>query len=164
MITIDDMKKNQKMYAIVGAVLVVVAIGVGVFIMQGKSKTTSSNPAASQEVDAITMKPEDIGLTLEATPSNHEVIMKMSDLSKFNSFEFEMNYEAIENGQTVLQGASGSGDVKSGENTIERKITIGTCSTGGACKFHQGVKKITFIIRLNLKDGKIGSVQKDLEL
>jgi hypothetical protein len=109
------------------------------------------------------MKPEDIGLELSPNPSLTEVEMKISDVSKFKSFDYEMNYDAIVDGESVPRGAIGSGDVNPGDTSIDRKITIGTCSSG-TCKYDKGVTKISFVIRLDLKNGKTGVVTKDINL
>lgn len=155
------MVKN-KFVLIGGAVVLIVLIAV-YFLVFGKSKdkTETQIPTTAEE-EAITMQPEDIGLTLSASPGNKEVIMKISDVSKFSSFEYEMNYDAVVNGETVARGAIGSGEVD-GDTPITRSITIGTCSSG-KCKYDSGVTKVSFLIRLNLKTGDTAVVQKDLIL
>ena len=74
-----------------------------------------------------------------------------------------MSYNADVDGESVPRGAIGSGEVKPNESSIKRDITIGTCSSG-KCKYDKGVTAISFLIKLNLKDGKTAVVKKDLEL
>ena len=157
------MKFVKNKFVLLGAAVLVVLL-VAFFLVFGKTKsTTQTQTTPTAEEQAITMQPEDIGLTLSASPGNKEVVMKISDVSKFSSFEYEMNYDAVVNGETVPRGAIGSGDVKAGDTSITRSITIGTCSSG-KCKYDLGVKKVSFLIRLNLKTGKTAVVQKDLVL
>ena len=151
--------KNKWVLISVVAVIVML-LGVSYFVFSGKDKISSLEEEVVDE--AIKMNPEDIGLTLEATTGNKEVLMKISDTSKFTSFEYEMNYEADVDGEMVSRGAIGSGEVE-GDDLIERKITIGTCSSG-TCKFDKGVKKVSLVLRLNLKTGETAIVESDLEL
>lgn len=154
---------KNKLVLIGGAVVLLVLIGVLYFVFGKTKNTTETQVPTTAEEEAITMQPEDIGLTLTASPGNKEVVMKISDVSKFSSFEYEMNYDAVIDGETVPRGAIGSGEVKSSDTSITRSITIGTCSSG-KCKYDLGVTKVSFLIRLNLKTGEIAIVQKDLIL
>src|SRR5690349_20702102 len=162
MVNMKDLMKNKWAMGGIVAVIVVVVVA-GVVFMQNKNSTKSPTTEQSTEEQGIEMKPEDIGLELIPNANNTEVTMKISDTSKFDSFEYEMNYDAVVDGETVPRGAIGSGDVNPGETSIERKITIGTCSSG-TCKYDKGVTKVSFVIKLNLKDGKAGIVKKDLNL
>lgn len=157
------MKFAKNKFVLIGAAVVLVILIAVYFFVFGrqKSKTETQAPTTAEE-EAITMQPEDIGLTLSASPGNKEVVMKISDISKFSSFEYEMNYDAVIDGETVPRGAIGSGEVD-GDTSITRSITIGTCSSG-KCKYDLGVTKVSFLIRLNLKTGKTAIVQKDLIL
>ena len=158
----DNLKKNKWMLLGIGAVVIVLLIAVAIFVKQrSASKVPTDEPTLEEQ--AIEMKPEDIGLELTPNAANTEVKMKITNVSKFNSFEYEMNYDALVDGETVPRGAIGSGEVNPGETSIERSITIGTCSAG-KCKYDKGVTKISFVIKLNLKDGKAGIVKKDLNL
>lgn len=155
----------QNKLALLGIAAVVVVVGIAgfMFVSNNQKAPVEAGPEETVEEQAIEMSPEDIGLTLEANANNTEVIMKIADTSKFDSFEYEMNYDAEENGELVSQGAIGSGEVEPGESSITREITIGTCSSG-KCKYHKGVTKISFVIRLNLKDGQTGIVKDELSL
>jgi hypothetical protein len=157
-----NLVKNKWALLGVGAIVLVLLIA-GVLFIQNKKATKAPVAQTTPEEQAIEMKPEDIGLELSPNAALTEVEMKISDVSKFNSFEYEMNYDAIVDGESVPRGAIGSGDVNSDDTSIDRKITIGTCSSG-TCKYDKGVKKISFIIRLNLKDGKTAVVKKDIDL
>lgn len=162
MVNMQKLMKNRLALAGIGAVLIVILIA-GFIFLQNSKKTSEIVEEDSIEEQAIEISPEDIGLTLTPNAANTEITMEITDVSKFNSFEYEMNYDAEVEGEVVPRGAIGSGEVESGETTITRDITIGTCSSG-KCKFDTGVTKVSFIIRLNLKDGQTGIVKKDLDL
>ncbi|MDO8269268.1 MAG: hypothetical protein Q7T54_01190 [Candidatus Levybacteria bacterium] len=147
----------------IGAVVIVVGIAIFIFVQNSKKASVVEGPEETVEEQAIQMSPEDIGLKLTANSNNTEVTMEITDVSKFNSFEYEMNYDAEIDGEMVPRGAIGSGDVEVGETTIRKEITIGTCSSG-KCKYDTGVAKVSFVIRLNLKDGQTGIVKDELVL
>ena len=155
-----NLMRNKLALAGIGAVIIM-AIVVGFVFMQNSKKTKEAVDEPTLEETAIQMTPEDIGLVLTPNANNTEVTMEINDVSKFDSFEYEMNYDAEVDGEMVPRGAIGSGEV--GGDSITRDITIGTCSSG-KCKYDTGVTKISFIIRLNLKDGQTGIVKKDLNL
>lgn len=154
--------QNRLALAGVGAVLIVIFIA-GFMFVQSSRQAQEATETETIEEQAVEMTAEDIGLTLTPNSNNTEVTMEISDVSKFDSFEYEMNYDAEVDGEMVPRGAIGSGEVEPGETTISRDITIGTCSAG-KCKYDAGVTKISFIIRLNLKDGQTGIVKEDLIL
>ena len=166
MITMNTMKnlmKNKLALIGIGAVIVVIVVAVGLYLMNSKKAKEGTGPVVTSEEEAVQMKPEDIGLELSPNAAVTEVTMKIGDTSKFSHFDYEMSYDAIVEGEAVPRCAIGSGDINPGETSIERKITIGTCSSG-TCKYDKGVKKISFIVRLTLKDGKTGVVKKDLDI
>lgn len=154
--------QNKMALSGVAAVVLVVAVAGYVFVSQ---KRAAKEPVVQEtpEEQAQQMKPEEIGLELIPNKALTEVEMKITDVSKFTHFDFEMSYDAIVDGEAVPKGAIGSGDVNPGETSVDRKITIGTCSSG-TCKYDKGVKKMSFLIRLTLKDGKTAVVKKDLDL
>lgn len=153
------MKFAKNKLVLIGVILVIVVLGAAYYYTTSNSEKIQVSDVVEEE--AIKMNPEDIELELTPSKGNKEVIMKINDVSKFDSFEYEMNYDATVDGEVVPRGAIGSGEVEGGK-PIERKITIGTCSSG-TCKYDQGVTKVSFIIRLNLKDGKIAVVEDELE-
>ena len=157
-----NLMKNKM--ALVGIAAVVLIIAVAGYMFVSKQKATKE-PVVQEtpEEQALQMKPEEIGLELTPNKALTEVEMKITDVSKFTHFDFEMSYDAIVDGEAVPKGAIGSGDVNPGETSIDRKITIGTCSSG-TCKYDKGVKKMSFLIRLTLKDGETAVVKKDLDL
>lgn len=157
----DKILKNKLALIGISAVLVVGVIA-GFIFFQNSKKTEEIVDDGTIEEQAIEISPEDIGLVLTPNSNNTEVVMMINDTSKFSSFEYEMNYDAEVDGEIVPRGAIGSGEVEDGK-PIKREITIGTCSSG-KCKYDTGVTKISFIIRLNLKDGQTGIVKKDLDL
>lgn len=155
-----DLLKNK--WVLIGVAAVVVIIGISIYVVSSNNSNGLTTEEETIEEEAVEMTPEEIGLILEPSKNGKEVVMTIGDTSKFTSFEYEMNYEAEVDGEMVSRGAIGSGEVE-GEKKIERSITIGTCSSG-TCKYDTGVKKISFVLRLNLKTGETALVKSDLNL
>lgn len=159
----NKLLQNKMALIGIGAVVVVVGVALFMFVQNTKKAKEATGPEPTVEEEAVSMKPEEIGLELTPNKDNTEVNMKISDVSKFTAFDYEMSYDAEVDGEVVPRGALGSGEVEAGESSISRDITIGTCSAG-KCKYDKGVTKISFTIKLTLKDGKTALVKKDLDL
>lgn len=121
MITMNTMKKLMKnKWAMlgIGAVIVVVLVAVGVYMMNSKKAQEGTGPEITAEEEAIEMKPEEIGLELTPNAAVTEVTMKINDVSKFTAFDYEMSYDALVNDELVPRGAIGSGEVNPGDSSI----------------------------------------------
>ena len=161
--TMNKLMKNKLVLLGIGVVIVVIVVALGIYFMNSKKAEVGTGPEITAEEEAIQMNPEDIGLELTPNAAVTEVTMKITDVTKFTAFDYEMSYDALVNDESVPRGAIGSGEVNPGDTSIERKITIGTCSSG-TCKYDKGVTKISFIIRLTLKDSTTAVVKKDLDI
>ncbi|MCL4365950.1 hypothetical protein M1437_01865, partial [Patescibacteria group bacterium] len=83
---------------------------------------------------------------------------KATELAKFKKLSYELTYDT----DTISDGVIGSVDL-SGENEYEKSgITLGTCSTGGTCSYHSGVKNIKLIVKLENSEGIITTLEKTL--
>ena len=133
------MLKNKKF---VIPLAIVISIGLVVFFInfnKPKHKPKQENPQ-----DEILPKSEiiptvDANVVVDLTSKNNkEVLLNINQISSgTKSIEYELSYLAKGD---LPKGVIGTIQIKN-ENTIERKITLGTCSSG-KCVYDQGVKKI----------------------
>jgi hypothetical protein len=148
---------------IIGIVaFLILLIGVGGFFYF-KSQNSGNDEASTEEVSQTVAKKvsaEEIGLTLTPTQNNQVIMMSITKLSGIESLDYEVTYDAIENGETVERGAIGTVELK-GESSIDRKIDLGTCSRN-VCKYDKGVKSVKFVLRINYKDGSVGEVNENV--
>lgn len=155
--------KNKKILIGAAALVILVLAGIGLFVFN-----LNSSPVAEEESEVsenvIKMSAEDVGLTLSSQKNNQQLVMELTKLDDIESFEYEVSYEAIEEGETVMQGTFGSGPNpdEEGESTIKRVIDLGTCSA--VCRYHKGVKEIEFTLRVNLKNGEVGLIEEVFKL
>jgi len=82
-------------------------------------------------------------LTLSADQKN--VSFTINHVDGFKSLSYQLSYDT----STVPQGVLGKADI-AGDSYSSGDILLGTCSTGGTCVFHQGVKN--FNLEVNLID------------
>lgn len=156
------MKKKKIILPIIIVVMAIV-IGLGAFFLIRESSGIEDEKKPSlfdQEKNIVVLTPEDIGLELELTNNNREVIIRITKTDNILSFDYEMSYDAIENGEVVSRGTFGSGKIENGE-IIERVNVLGTCSSG-KCKYDKGIKEINFVIRVDLKSGELGLIEQVL--
>ncbi len=164
---------NSKLLIGVGVVLFVLLIGVGVYFMVAgqKQEGPQIDQTAQQQVFP-TIVPEDLGLTFEAKPGNQYVRFAIAHASDITHVTYTISYDAIAtaseggDGGIVSQGLDGEikqTDIKNGKAAIDWRI-LGTCSTGGKCRFDQGVKEVHLLLKITKKDGKIYQAETLLTL
>jgi hypothetical protein len=156
----EKIKKNKWIVAAVVAVIIIVAGAILVTVNNAKKTPVTQE---TNEDSIVNMKPEDIGLTLTPSSDNKELELHIGDVSKFSEYDYTVSYDAVEDGQTVEKGVIGSGKINSGDTSVDKSITLGTCSSG-TCRYDKGIKKIEFDIKLQLKNGKTGAVETTVDL
>lgn len=158
---------HNKNNLIIIAAVVLLVVGGGLFYFVTKkapAKTTASQDAAEEE--AIILKPEDVGLEFNAKEDKKYVKFVINKPEGIEHVDYDILYDAISNGEQVSQGLTGEiSKEEFGKETIGINYReLGTCSTGGKCRFDEGVKKVTLVLRLTKTDGKIYKVEKSIDL
>lgn len=150
------MVKNKNL--LIGtAVLVVILILGGVFLVFNK-KSAPSQTANIEEQIVETLKPEEIGLTLERSADGNKVIMEISNTEDITAVEYELSY--LSTGD-IPRGAIGQAMVKSPRQVIRQEITLGTCSD--VCHYDKDISDIKLVVKVTKTDGKIYQIEKTLE-
>lgn len=150
--------KNKKIILGIVALVIIVLVSIGLFLLNNNSNAPIEEENEFVE-NFVELNADDVGLTLSSQKNNQQLVMELTKLDNVESFEYEVSYEAIEDGEVVRQGTFGSGpnpDEKG--QTIKRVIDLGTCSA--VCRYHKGVEEIEFTLRVNLKNGEVGIVEE----
>lgn len=160
---LDTLKKNRNL-SIAAAVIIVLVVLVGVFLLN-KSSGNSANQQTNQVPTAtdqpvLKVAPADLGITLVAGPANQTAILNVAKTDEVTSLDYELSYNATVNGAQVARGAIGHIDVKSKGTPVKQSITLGTCSD--VCHYDVGVSDIKITLKISKTDGKI--YQSDLAL
>ncbi len=126
---LDFIKEKKKL--IVGVLFLLLLIWGGSSIIKGRAGSGNITPTPSPTpflppADpniVVTLVPKDRGKTVELTISNYADNML--------SIEYELTYKA--NNKT--EGVFGTIKIDKGMTTINRELTLGTCSSG-VCRYH----------------------------
>lgn len=127
-----------------GAVLIILLLVIGYWLLgrnSVKPTTTSTEPTEiiMPTVDAS------VQVDLVSSIAGKEVILKIDNiLNNTNAIEYELSYQTAKQG---LQGVIGTITV-AGEKNYEKKLTLGTCSSG-TCVYHQVVGKIKLTLKFS---------------
>lgn len=139
------MKLDQKTKMILGGVLVVLVIILGYWLFMGR-KTTANNQGeqvvTSEEV--IPTVDSSVKVSLTAQTGNKEVLLSIKNMPRgTNNLEYILSYETVEGG---LQGVNSTAEITGSD--FEKKITLGTCSSG-TCVYHniKGKIKVELIFK-----------------
>lgn len=160
---LDTLKKNRNL-SIAAAVVIVLVVLAGVFLITRFSKNsanqqTNQAPAATDQ-PILKVAAADLGITLTAGPGNKTAILGVADTKDIVSLDYELSYMATVNGAQVARGAIGHIDIKSKGTPVKQEITLGTCSD--VCHYDVGVTDIKVTLKINKSDGK--TYQADLAL
>lgn len=139
------MKPEHKKYAIVAGVVVLLLV-IGLFVFKGKGSQKVENEDQVPVEDVVPTVDASVKVSLAAEDAQKkEVVLKASALpANTTSVEYELSYLTASQG---LQGVIGTVTLE-GEDKFEKKLTLGTCSSG-TCVYHQVVGKIKLTLKFN---------------
>ena len=152
---------NTKQLLLIGGVVLVVLI-VSVLLLQGGKKPQAeviepTPTPAYQEVDSS------VEATLTLNAANTAVKMQITGLAgKYTGIEYELNYQTDEGPKGTLSGTKPI-TLASGEDVFERPIELGTCSTGGKCRYDKGVRDFRLFVKLTTSEGTVYILKKTIE-
>lgn len=160
---------KNKIFFILTAI--VISIGLVVLFVSFTKPTPTKNNLQDEILPRSEIIPTvDTSVEVDLTSKNNkEVVLKINKIpSGTTSIEYELSYLA-KSPQSGMPNAAG--DLPKGvigtmpianENTIERKITLGTCSSG-KCVYDQGVERIKVSLKFS---GGYGSrlFEKEFEI
>lgn len=158
---------KEKKIVIISVIALLVILG-GVFYFFSTQNVASQQTAAPAQVeDEVfpTIMPSDIGLEFEATADKRNVVVTITKAGDIEHIEYEILYDALSEGNTVQQGLNGEikeDQIKNGQ--IEVKRILGTCSTGGKCRYDEGVTSATVVMRVTKTDGKTYQLEKTINI
>lgn len=152
--------KDKKLILGIAALAVFIVIGGILFFINNSNSSPEEQEENEFEENLIEMSAEDVGLSLSSQQNNQQLVMELTKLDEVETFEYEVSYEAVEEGETVRQGTFGSGPNpdEEGKSEIKRVIDLGTCSA--VCRYHKGIEEIEFTLRVNLKNGESGIIEE----
>jgi hypothetical protein len=134
------MKLNKKFY--IGGLVVLIILVVGVFLFSRKQVNKQTTGDTSPTDQILPTVDSSVTVSLTSQTGNKELLLKVSNLpSGTQSVDYELSYQTAQQG---LQGVIGT--VTNEGNSFEKKLTLGTCSSG-TCVYHQVVGKIKLTLK-----------------
>ena len=165
--------KDKKVIIGIVIAVVVAALGLKTFL-GGSSESLPTPEQVIEEIPAI--DPEELGLGITVKPDNKYVKFLISNIKDVKHIEWEFSYDAdiplsdredgADPNQKVTQQFGGEAEIDSSDSSYESVYReLGTCSTGGKCRFDTGIEKVDLVIKITKSDGKIfqSSISKTLE-
>lgn len=167
----EGIAKNKKLLIGIVVVVLLVVAGIGIFFLSGRSEEPEEEVGIAAE-NLPKMDPQEIGLEIVPSSDQRYIQFKVTKLDGIKHLEWEFTYDAdapadLGNGEggRVTQGFGGEADIDSGESEYtSEKRELGTCSTGGKCRFDTGIEKVDLIIKVTKTDGKVFQVEDSLTL
>lgn len=139
-----ELDEKQKKIAVIAAVVIVILL-IGGYLMFGRNKT--EKPQAGEQLPTEVVIPTvdgSVKVDLVSSSLGREIVLQLKSIpNRTKSIDYELSYQTKQQG---LQGVIGTIQLSRGENEYDKKLTLGTCSSG-TCIYHEVVGKI----RLNLK-------------
>jgi len=129
------MKLNRKTMMIIGGVILVILIFVGFILLPGKPKVNNEKTTPVDGV--IPTIDSSVKISLTALTGKKEVLLSIKNMPiNTTGLEYILSYETVEGG---LQGVNSTAEITGRD--FEKKITLGTCSSGN-CVYHNIKDKI----------------------
>ena len=140
------MKPEQKKYLII-AVTIVVLLIIGYWLLGNRNKENKQENKEPLPTEAvIPTVSSSVKIDLTSAGNGQEVVLGLGNLpSQTQTVDYELSYNTAKQG---LQGVIGTIIIAEGESEYEKKITLGTCSSG-TCVYHQVVGKIKLSLKFN---------------
>lgn len=149
--------KKLILFLVVGAIVLIAA---GILVLFSNKKTPVPQMAkAPQEEQIVVIKPEDIGLSLEAALGNRKLILEVANTGNISGLDYELSYTSKGD---IPRGVIGHIDVKQPGNPVRQEITLGTCSD--VCHYDEDVSDVKLILKVSKTDGTTSQVEQSLEL
>jgi hypothetical protein len=131
-------------------------------LLSNKSGNSNQPQATPTQVPVLSLKPDDIGLTLTASADLHKATMKITKTEDISSVDYQLSYNANVAGQAVARGTIGHADVKTKGQTVSQDMVFGTCSD--VCHYDSGISDVNLIVKVTKTDGKVYQVEKSLDV
>ena len=151
-------KRNLYIALGVGAFAIILVGAIAFFMLRGSTTTTqqTTKPTTLQQGAVPTLTPQDLGLTISPSRGGKALTVSVSKLSDVSLIDYELDYNAQSNGNTVPRGVIGKIEVKSGQATAQQEIVLGTCSD--VCHYDTGVSDIQLTLKVTKVDGTVYSL------
>ena len=139
--------KYLPVFLLIGGAVLISLVGFVIFNLRSKAPELTKKDEPVKEL-SLEDRPF---VTLVPNASGNELAFNLTRIpGSISVVEYELVYNTLAN---VKQGVPGSVDVE-GRATLERKLTLGTCSSG-VCRYDKGVRDIQLTLKFRDSKGKL---------
>jgi hypothetical protein len=167
-------KKSMNRNVLMGvAVLVILLlVGGGAYFLANRNAEPEDD-AGFVEEQLPKMDPKELGLAIIPSSDKRYIQFKVTKSQGIKHLEWEFTYDADATetgdgeggGGRVTQGFGGEADITSeNKEFVSEKRELGTCSTGGKCRFDTGIETIKLILKVTKADGKVYQAEDSISL
>ncbi|OGK19284.1 hypothetical protein A3D80_00275 [Candidatus Roizmanbacteria bacterium RIFCSPHIGHO2_02_FULL_40_13b] len=138
------MTEKNKQMVVIGGIIAVIIVG-GLFLVTGMNKNTNKTEEESglPAGEVIPTVDSSVQVDLTTNAKKTEVVLSVEGMPKgTKTIEYELSYNTE---RDVPQGTTATPTNVEGKSSFQKKITLGTCSSG-TCVYH----KVVGPIKLNL--------------
>lgn len=152
---------NNKNIYIAGGIIVGVLIIVAFFTLFNRPTQVSNSKVTVTPTEAVIPTVDSsVKVSLEGTNGNKEAVLSVEGIpTGTKSVDYELSYNTKSQG---LQGVIGTITIDSGKTSAEKKLTLGTCSSG-TCVYHSVLGGIQVSLKFSGKYGE-KMFEKEFEL
>lgn len=143
------MKQDRKIMIVLGGVLLILFIFLGYRLLMGRNALVNDNKQLAPLDGVIPTIDGSVKISLTGLTGKKEALLSIKNIpANTTELEYILSYETIEGG---LQGVNSTAEIT--EQNFEKKITMGTCSSG-TCVYHniKGKIKVELIFKGNNQD------------
>jgi len=132
------MKLNHKTMMVLGGIFLVFFILSGYWLLIGRKTSANKKNEQTVPVDGVIPTIDgSVKISLTALTGKKEVLLSIKNMpTNTTELEYILSYETVEGG---LQGINSTAEITGRD--FEKKITLGTCSSG-TCVYHNIKDKV----------------------
>lgn len=160
---------NKKTISI-GIIIALIVGGALFAVIKGRSSgeppESKSNEVTVTPTPTEKLKQVDDSVTadLVVNKARTAVTMELVGLAgKYDGISYELRYASDDGEKGAVGGLKTPIPLKEGSDEFSREVELGTCSTGGKCRYDKGVKNFSLTIKLHTTDGNVEILQKMFE-
>lgn len=146
---------------ILGGALFAVVTGRSPGEPESKDNEVTVTPTPTEKLKQVD---DSVTADLVINKARTAVTMELVGLGgKYDGISYELRYASEDGEKGAVGGLKTPIPLKEEADEFSREVELGTCSTGGKCRYDKGVKNFSLTIKLHTTDDKVEILQKMFE-
>jgi hypothetical protein len=146
-----------------GGIVLIILVGFIIFRMVGASSGSEEVVPTPTPTPVYKEVDESVKAELSLRPNGRFVDLTITGMDgRFSAIEYEVSYQTDKGPKGALSGARPL-PLKSGQDTFEKEVELGTCSTGGKCTYDTGVRNFKLAVKFHTEDDEVFILKKEFD-